>query len=94
MSATANSNPTQCERVLAYIEKHGSITQFDAFFELGIMRLASRISELRKKGYKFRWEWVDVKNRYEESCRVKKYIMGGDTDGEEAAEQAGCDDLL
>lgn len=87
-----NSNPTQCNRVLEYIKQHGSITQYDAFFDLGIMRLASRISELRKKhGYSFSWEWVEVRNRFDEVCRVKKYMMGGDDDGKQ---QTGCDDLL
>ena len=87
-----NSNTTQCIRVLEYIEQHGSITQFDAFLDLGIMRLASRISELRKKhGYNFTWEWVEVRNRFDEVCRVKKYMMGGDDDGKQ---QTGRDDLL
>lgn len=77
----ANSNPTQCNRVLEYINQHGSITQFEAMLELGVMRLASRISELRKHGYDFAWEWVEVRNRFDEPCRVKKYSLRGDDDG-------------
>ena len=34
---------TQCEKVLEYIKTHGSITAKEAYFNLGIMRLASRI---------------------------------------------------
>ncbi len=41
---------TQNEKVLAYIQKHGSITPREAFAEFDIMRLASRISDLKKLG--------------------------------------------
>jgi len=85
-----NSNPTQCSRILAYMEKHGSVTQLEALTELGVMRLASRISNLRKSGYEIDCEWVEVTNRFGEKCRVKKYSLGGDTNGKETR----CDDLL
>lgn len=39
---------TQCERILKYIEETGSITQMDALKEFGCMRLASRISDIKK----------------------------------------------
>lgn len=45
-----NSNPTQCQMILDYLKKNNSITQWDALMEIGCMRLASRISELRKQG--------------------------------------------
>lgn len=85
-----NINPTQCIRILEYMEKHGSITQYEALAELGVMRLASRISELRKRGWEIEWEWAEVLNRYGEKCRVKKYSLGGDTNDEKARR----DDLL
>ena len=43
-----NSNPIQRQRVLNYIHHYGSITQFEASEHLGILRLASRVSELKK----------------------------------------------
>lgn len=43
------SRPTQCERIIKYLKDFGSITQYQALQDLGIMRLASRISELQKK---------------------------------------------
>lgn len=46
----SNSNPTQCQMILNYLKTHKSITQWDALMEIGCMRLASRISELRKQG--------------------------------------------
>ena len=39
---------SQCERILDYIEKNGSITQIDALREFGCMRLASRISDIKR----------------------------------------------
>lgn len=72
---TANSNPTQCERVLDHMERHGFITQYEAMNDQGVMRLASRISELRKQGYPSIDEWIEVMNRFGETCRVKKYSI-------------------
>lgn len=46
----SNSNPSQCQLILDYLKVHKSITQWDALMEIGCMRLASRISELRKRG--------------------------------------------
>lgn len=76
-----NSKPTQAQRVLDYIEEHGSITQFEAMNDLGIMRLASRISELKKNGYNIVSRMITVKNRFGENCSVKQYSMGSDADG-------------
>lgn len=70
-----NSNPTQNQRILAYLDAHESITQIEALNALGIMRLASRISDLRKKGCPITSELVEVRNRYGETCRVKRYSM-------------------
>lgn len=66
---------TQAERVLAYIEQFGSITQFDALKDLGVMRLASRISDLKKQGYPIKSEVEAVKNRFEETCYIKRYSL-------------------
>ena len=66
---------TQAVRVLRYMEKHGSITQMQAFMDLGVMRLASRISDLKKMGYPITSEIEAVKNRYEETCYIKRYSL-------------------
>lgn len=73
-----NSNPTQNQRILAYLDAHESITQIEALNALGIMRLASRISDLRKKGCPITSELVEVRNRYGETCRVKRYRIKKD----------------
>jgi len=66
---------TQNERVIKYIETFGSITQFEALQDLGVMRLASRISDLTRQGYNFTKKTETVKNRYGENCRVKRYSL-------------------
>jgi len=76
-----NSKPTQAQRVLDYIDEFGSITQYEALKDLGIMRLASRVSELNKRGHNITGRMVAVKNRFGETCHVKRYSMGGDVNG-------------
>lgn len=74
------SKITQAQRVLQYMEDFGSITQLEALNDLGVMRLASRISDLKKLGYPIKSEIVSVKNRYGEHCNIKRYsLLGGET---------------
>jgi hypothetical protein len=67
--------PTQNQRILEYIEEFGSITQLDALNDLGVMRLASRISDLRRLGHPIVSTVEAVENRYGEKCRIKRYSM-------------------
>ena len=64
---------TQREAILQYIEEFGSITPMQAFADLGITKLATRISEMRKDGMTFKIETVSVKNRYGKSVSYAKY---------------------
>lgn len=73
-----NSKPTQAQRVLDYIEQFGSITQLEALRDLGVMRLASRISELRKQGLPIESDVETVKNRFEEKTYIKRYRLCGE----------------
>ena len=41
---------TQCEKVLDYIKQNGSIDAWHAMHDLKIMRLASRIHDLKQAG--------------------------------------------
>ena len=72
------SKATQAQRVLDYIEKFGSITQLEALNDLGVMRLASRISDLKKEGYPITSDVEAVKNRYDETCYIKRYRLAGE----------------
>ena len=39
---------TQCERILAYLDEHGSITRAEAMSECGIANFTARVSDLRR----------------------------------------------
>ena len=67
--------PTQTQRVLDYMHDFGSITSLEAIVDFGVHRLASRVSELKKMGYPIVSEFVPVKNRYGETCHVKRYSV-------------------
>lgn len=69
---------TQEKRVLAYINDFGSITQAEASNDIGVSRLASRISDLKKKGYPIISKKEQVKNRYGETCYISRYSIQKD----------------
>lgn len=64
---------TQREAIIDYITEFGSITPMQAFADLGITKLATRISEMRKDGMTFKIEMVSTKNRYGKSVSFAKY---------------------
>tara|TARA_R100000654_G_C2637683_1_gene121164 strand:+ start:444 stop:695 length:252 start_codon:yes stop_codon:yes gene_type:complete len=66
---------TQKERVVRHLNDKGSITSLEAMKEYGIMRLTSRICELKDEGYKIRSEFVSSKNRYNEPVSFSKYSL-------------------
>lgn len=66
---------TQHDLIIRYLKKKNSITPMDAFHDLGITKLATRISEMRKKGYNFSDEWVDGVNRFGVEVRYKRYHL-------------------
>lgn len=49
---------TQSEAIIAYIRKHGSITQMEAASVIGCYRLGARIWELKRDGYPIHTENV------------------------------------
>lgn len=55
---------TQCQRILDFIDRHGSITPAEAMSEIGCMRLAARIADLEKVGHSFVHEMVTKKSEY------------------------------
>ncbi len=40
----------QCMKIYEYLKEYGSITAAKAFLDLSVMRLAARISDLRRQG--------------------------------------------
>lgn len=77
--------PTQNQRILDYIEEFGSITQLEALKDLGVMRLASRISDLKRQGYPIISTKETVRNKYEEKCYIKRYSIRKDEENEKTS---------
>ena len=69
---------TQCERILRHMEDYGSISSLEAVNEYGIMRLASRISDLKRMGVPINKETVKGKNRYGEATSYARYSLQKD----------------
>ena len=65
---------TQREEILDYIRKHGSITPMDAF-PLGITKLATRVSEMRRDGIEFDIKIVKGKNKNGKPMRYAEYRL-------------------
>ena len=66
---------TQCQKILRHLEDHGSITTLDAFRDYGILRLASRMNDLKREGYSIKSEIMTGENRYGEKVRYSVYTL-------------------
>lgn len=75
--ATVEHRPTQNERIIEYINQFGSITQLEALRDLGVMRLASRMSDLKSKGYPVVSKKETVFNRFGEKTPIARYYFEG-----------------
>ena len=65
----------QREMILQYIQDYGSITSYEAYIDLGVTQLATRVKELKEEGYLFSYEWITKKNRYGKPIRFKEYTL-------------------
>lgn len=70
---------TQCDRILRHMKDYGSITSLEAVNEYGIMRLASRINDLRAQGIAIVSEVKTGKNRYGEDTHFAVYKLKEET---------------
>lgn len=66
---------TQLDALLTHFVQHGSLTTFEAYERYGCTRLAARVLELSRKGYRFRKEPLPVTTRYGANITVTKYIL-------------------
>lgn len=66
---------TQCDRIMRHMQDYGSITSAEAISEYGIYRLASRISDLRRRGVPIKREFRQSKNRYGELVSFAAYSL-------------------
>lgn len=65
----------QTERLLRHLRAFGSIQPMQAWTQLGIYRLASRIHDLRKDGHAIEKRMVTITNRWGEEVRFAQYEM-------------------
>ena len=65
----------QIRRLKTYLSQFKTITSRDAYIELGIGRLASRICDLKAQGYKFDDRMIKVRNKFNEPVYVKQYTL-------------------
>ena len=65
----------QTEKILDYMRTHGSITPLEAMIDLNCMRLASRISDLKKEGYVIRSEMASYTRSDGTKSHFKKYSV-------------------
>lgn len=63
----------QCRRIVDYLSEHGTITAQEAMNDLGIYRLAARMSDLKDLGFGVSKDMVKVKNRFGEDCHIARY---------------------
>lgn len=66
---------TQLNHILRHFDIYGEISSAVAMSEYGIMRLASRIHDLKCMGYKIVSENRTSKNRFGESVTYKVYKL-------------------
>ena len=66
---------TQCDMILRHLRDYGSITSLEAISEYGILRLASRITDLKRSGHNIVSETATGNNRYGEKIRYSVYRL-------------------
>ena len=66
---------TQCDRILRHMRDYGTISSLEAITEYGILRLASRISDLKKRGYNIVSTTGTAMNRYGEVTHYSVYKL-------------------
>lgn len=62
---------TQCHDIMRWLVFHGSITAIEALTELGVMRLAARVSDLRELGIEITTLTVKKNGKH-----YAKYVLG------------------
>lgn len=66
---------TQTERILEHVQKYGSITPLEALKEYGVMRLASRVHDLKKLGVYLNRTTEKSTNRFGETVHYTRYTL-------------------
>jgi hypothetical protein len=64
---------TQCDLIRKYLDDFGSISNFEAMFDLGVGSLSKRICDLKNQGEKIVSEVICTKNRYGKKTHYTRY---------------------
>lgn len=74
---SASRYAVQVQDIIDHIATHGSITSVEAMAQLGVMRLASRIHDIKNgrgcEAHDIAVEMVTVQDRAGNDCRVARY---------------------
>ena len=63
----------QWQRIMEYIDRHGSISPMEAFTDLGITKLATRVSELIRDGVPIKKFKEHGQNRFGDEVYYMRY---------------------
>lgn len=66
---------TQHDMILDYIERFGSISPMEAFSDLGITKLSTRVSEMSRSGIAFNKQTETSKNRMGKPTSYMRYSL-------------------
>lgn len=66
---------TQCDMILNHLQTRGALTSFEAMELYGIGRLASRVNDLRARGYAIKTENRQAVNRYGKKINYGVYTL-------------------
>ena len=66
---------TQCEMILDYMRRTGSITQKEAYDALGCLRLSGRIYDLKHAGYSITSFMETKPNRFGKLATYTRYVL-------------------
>lgn len=66
---------TDKERVLKYMEEHGSITPWEAITEFGCTRLGAQIWDLKRDGHSITSKLETGVDRHGEPTRYARYTL-------------------
>lgn len=86
---TQNEKSTQRLRIMQHLRQHGTITGLEALQLYGIMRLASRISELKKRGEPITKEMRTSVNKYGAPVHYAEYRLIEESDQKRRAIDKG-----
>ena len=66
----------QCHMIISYMVRHGSISSMEAYEDLGITKLSTRISDMVNAGVKgINKTYEDGTNRWGLPCKYMRYSL-------------------